>query len=112
SLVWDFDSDDPHERERGEPDALKILKEINGYQTDEPGRHLAGFGDLKDDGSTTCASWIYCGVFPSPDRNLAARKTPDAPNTTGAQLQWGWAWPATVASCTTAPPPMSRASRG
>jgi formate dehydrogenase major subunit len=94
NLVWEFDSDDPRERERGEPDALKILKDINGYYTDEPGRHLAGFGDLKDDGSTTCASWIYCGVFPSPDRNLSARKQPDVPNTPGAQLEWGWAWPA------------------
>ncbi|HWO92258.1 MAG TPA: molybdopterin dinucleotide binding domain-containing protein, partial [Methylomirabilota bacterium] len=84
----------PHERGRGEPDALKILKEINGYYTDDPSRHLAGFGDLKDDGSTTCASWIYCGVFPSPNANLAARKQPDPPNTPGAQLQWGWAWPA------------------
>src|SRR5882762_3062009 len=64
NLVWDFDSDDPHERERGEPDAHKILKDINGYYTDQPDRHLAGFGDLKDDGSTTCASWIYCGVLP------------------------------------------------
>src|SRR5713226_9336575 len=63
NLVWEFDSDDPHERQRGEPDALKILKEINGYQTDNSGRHLAGFGELKDDGSTMCASWIYCGVF-------------------------------------------------
>src|SRR5438128_114364 len=75
-LVWEYDSDDPHERERGEPDAHKILKESNGYYTSAPGRHLAGFGDLKDDGSTTCASWIYCGVFPAPDRNLAARKQP------------------------------------
>src|SRR5947207_851161 len=47
NLVWEFDSDDPHERERGEPDAHKILREINGYHTDEPGRHLAGFGELK-----------------------------------------------------------------
>jgi len=31
---------------------------------------------------------------PSAGSHLAARKTPDAPNTTGAQLQWGWAWPA------------------
>jgi len=94
NLVWNFDSDDPRERERGEPDAAKILKEINGYETDDPRRHLAGFGDLKDDGSTTCASWIYCGVFPAPDRNLAARKQPDPPDAPGAQLQWGWAWPA------------------
>jgi len=94
NLVWDFDSDDPREQARGEPDALKILKEINGWVTDEPGRHLGNFGELKDDGSTTCASWIYCGVFPAPDRNLAARRQPDAPNTPGAQLGWGWAWPA------------------
>src|SRR5262249_42668544 len=94
NLTWDFESDDPHARERGEPDALKVLKEINGYRTDEPGTNLAGFGELKDDGSTTCASWIYCGVFPAPDRNLSARRHPDAPNTTGAQLEWGFAWPA------------------
>jgi formate dehydrogenase major subunit len=93
-LVWEFDSDDPHERGRGEPDPRKILKDINGYQTDAPGRHLASFGDLKDDGSTTCASWIYCGVFPAADRNLAARKQPDPPDVKGAQLGWGWAWPA------------------
>jgi formate dehydrogenase major subunit len=94
NLVWDFDSADPHESARGEPDALKILKEINGYYTGQPDRHMAGFGDLKDDGSTTCASWIYCGVFPAPDRNLAARKQADPPGTVGAQLDWGWAWPA------------------
>jgi formate dehydrogenase major subunit len=94
ALVWEYDSGDAHERERGEPDALKILKEINGYYTAEPDRHVAGFGDLKDDGSTTCASWIYCGVFPAPDRNLAARKQADPPGVTSAQLDWGWAWPA------------------
>ncbi|HMB85101.1 MAG TPA: molybdopterin dinucleotide binding domain-containing protein, partial [Methylomirabilota bacterium] len=93
-LVWEFDSDDPRERERGEPDALKILKDINGYYTDQPDQHLAGFGDLKDDGSTTCASWIYCGVLPAKDRNLAARKQPDPPGVVSAQLEWGWAWPA------------------
>ena len=60
----------------------------------KPGRHLAGFDELKDDGSTTCASWIYCGVFPAPDQNLAARKEPDPPGVAGAELNWGWAWPA------------------
>ena len=93
-LVWEYDSEDAHERERGEPDSLKILKDINGYYTAEPDRHLAGFGDLKDDGSTTCASWIYCGVLPARDRNLSARKQADPPGVTSAQLEWGWAWPA------------------
>ena len=92
-LTWAFDPDRPGSI-AGEPDAEKILREINGYHTGDPQRHLAGFGDLKDDGSTTCASWIYCGVYPAPDRNLAARKEPDPPDSAGAELNWGWAWPA------------------
>jgi formate dehydrogenase major subunit len=101
NLVWDFDPDPTKAAEPGglpevpgEPDSLKMLKEINGYQTDDPAKHLAGFGELKEDGSTTCASWIYCGVFPAPDKNLSARKQPDPPGTPGAHLEWGWAWPA------------------
>ena len=94
-LLFEFEHDDPKERQVGEPDPRKLLKEINGYYTADPGRHVAGFGELKDDGSTTCASWIYSGVFPAPDRNLAARKEPDAPGQqAGAQLNWGFAWPA------------------
>jgi formate dehydrogenase major subunit len=95
-LTWDFDPEHPlQEGIAGEPSAEKILKEINGYYTDDPGRHLAGFGDLKDDGSTTCASWIYCGVYPAPDRLLARNRTPDPPGTPGhANLGWGYTWPA------------------
>jgi formate dehydrogenase major subunit len=93
-LVFAYDSDDAHERQRGEPDVKKLLKEINGFYTDDPARHLPGFADLKDDGSTTCASWIYCGVFPAPDQNRAASKRPDPPGMPGAQLNWGYAWPA------------------
>ncbi|HEX9579555.1 MAG TPA: molybdopterin dinucleotide binding domain-containing protein, partial [Gemmatimonadales bacterium] len=93
NLVWDFDPDEPP-GVPGEPDAEKVLREINGYRTGDPSQHLAGFGELRDDGSTTCASWIYCGVFPAPDRNLAKRKEPDPPGVPGAQLNWGWAWPA------------------
>ena len=44
-----------------------------------PTRHLAGFGDLKDDGSTTCASWIYCGVFPAPGQEPRRQPQPDPP---------------------------------
>ncbi len=97
NLVWDYDPEpqmgrSPHAT--GEADELKLLREINGYQTADPSKQLSGFGELKDDGSTTCASWIYCGVFPSWDRNLSARREPDPPETPGAELNWGWAWPA------------------
>jgi formate dehydrogenase major subunit len=92
-LVWDYEPVVP-ENIPGEPDVEKILKEINGFHTDNPNQHLKGFAELKDDGSTACASWIYCGVFPSPGRNLAKRREPDSPGVIGAHLNWGWAWPA------------------
>ncbi len=101
NLTWDFDPDPESEGRTlrhsdlpGEPDVVKILREINGYQTGNPNQHLSGFDQLKDDGSTTCASWIYCGVFPAPDKNLSARKERDPPGVPGAHLNWGWAWPA------------------
>jgi len=96
-LTWDFDRDPGAGAPDagGEPDGEKILKEINGYDSDDPARHAAGFGDLKDDGSTTCASWIYCGVFPAPGQNRSKNRTPDPPGTPGqANLGWGYTWPA------------------
>jgi formate dehydrogenase major subunit len=94
NLIFDYENDDAEERKRGEPDVKKLLKEMNGYYSSDPGRHLAGFAALADDGSTTCASWIYSGVFPAPDKNLAGNKQPDPPGQPGAQLNWGFAWPA------------------
>ena len=78
----------------GEPDPHKVLREINGYVTGHPEQHLDGFDKLKDDGSTTCASWIYCGVYPAPDQNLAAKKEADPPGVNNSERNWGWAWPA------------------
>ena len=96
NLLWDFDPEPgkPHGDTAGAPDGYKIMKEVCGYQTAEPGKHLASFGELKDDGSTTCASWIYCGAYPAPEQYLPARRESDPPGQPGAQLKWGWAWPA------------------
>ncbi len=69
------------------------MKEINGYET-TTGTHLPGFSALKDDGSTTCASWIYSGIFPAPDKNLAESREPDQPGGPGTNLKWGYSWPA------------------
>ena len=98
NMVWNYDPDPQQNVEfriKDEPDALKILKEINGYQT-ATGAHLQAFGDLKDDGSTTCASWIYCGVYPNPQQNRAASRQPDPPDNfrPAANLGWGFSWPA------------------
>jgi formate dehydrogenase major subunit len=95
NVSWDFDPDGGETAiYPGEPSARKILREVNGYMTADPTQHLPGFAALKDDGSTTCASWIYCGCFPAPDKNLTARREPDPPGVPGAHLNWGWAWPA------------------
>ena len=99
NLVWDYEPD-PEEvadfRIKDEPSVHKIMKEINGFFSDDKATHLPGFAALKDDGSTTCASWIYSGVYPAPDRLLAASRVPDDPTApgTGANLNWGFAWPA------------------
>jgi formate dehydrogenase major subunit len=93
NLVWRYEPNEPP-KDQGEPDAEKVLKEINGYSTQNLEHHLKGSAELKDDGSTTCASWIYCGVYPAPHENLAKRRLPDPPGTMGAHLNWGWAWPA------------------
>jgi formate dehydrogenase major subunit len=95
ALVWNYETDEPPKdsRIKDEPDVHKILKEINGYDT-ATGVHLPGFAALKDDGSTTCASWIYSGIFPAPDRNRAAGQQPDPPGGPGVNLNWGYSWPA------------------
>jgi formate dehydrogenase major subunit len=93
-LTWEYEHENAEERRQGEPSALKILKELNGFYSGDPSRHVDSFTALKDDGSTSCASWIYSGVYPAPDQNLSARRTPDKPGEPGAQLQWAWAWPA------------------
>jgi len=92
-LVWDYEAEDPTDRERGEPSSLKILKEINGYFSANTARHLSGPQELADDGSTSCASWIYCGVFPSANENRSANRDADPPGVKGAHLGWGFAWP-------------------
>jgi formate dehydrogenase major subunit len=95
SLVWDYEPAAPPKDSRAadEPDVHKILREIDGVETDT-GKHLASFAALKDDGSTTCASWIYCGIFPAPDQNRAASQEPDPPSGPGTHLGWAYSWPA------------------
>jgi formate dehydrogenase major subunit len=73
-----------------EPGAEAVLAEINGW--DDKGQALAGYKLLKDDGSTACGCWIYCGVF-ADDTNMAARKKPHWEQNYTA-LEWAWAWPA------------------
>ncbi|GAB2956662.1 formate dehydrogenase [Nonomuraea fastidiosa] len=85
-LTWDY----PTEGETEEPSAEAVLAEINGW--DERGRPLPGYHALKDDGSTACGCWIYCGVY-ADGVNQAARRKP-ASEQNWISAEWAWAWPA------------------
>ncbi len=72
------------------------MREINGYMSADKTKHLPGFAALKDDGSTTCASWIYSGIYPQPGKLLANQREPhpELDNQGLPNLNWGFAWPA------------------
>jgi formate dehydrogenase major subunit len=84
-LTWDYPTKGPLE----EPSPEAVLAEINGFGPD--GKPLSSYTQLKDDGSTSCGCWVYCGVYAN-GVNQAARRTPwQEQNWLGPQ--WGWAWP-------------------
>jgi formate dehydrogenase major subunit len=74
-----------------EPSAEAVLQEVNGWEI-ETGEFLPGYPKLKDDGSTVCGCWIYCGCF-ADGINQTARKKPHWKQTYIAP-EWAWAWPA------------------
>jgi len=86
ALTWDYPTEGPHD----EPSAEAVLAEINGR--DAEGRPLRSFAQLRDDGSTACGCWIYCGSF-ADGVNQTARRRPGAEQSWVAP-GWGWAWPA------------------
>jgi formate dehydrogenase major subunit len=86
ALTWDYGEHGP----RGEPDAERVLFEVNGY-TVADGKPVPGFAKLADDGTTACGCWIYSGVY-ADGVNQAARKKPQGEQHWVAP-EWGWAWP-------------------
>ena len=108
TLTWDYarEAPEPNSRIVDEPDALLVLKEINGYYVRPPqaaadetpqsynlrnAPHIPTYTVLKSDGSTACGSWIYSGVYPDPANNRAASRINNGDYTF---LQWGFSWPA------------------
>ncbi|MFF1704339.1 formate dehydrogenase [Streptomyces sp. NPDC058252] len=85
-LTWDYLVEGPLE----EPVAATVLAEINGHGPD--GAPLSAYTELKDDGSTRCGCWIYCGVY-ADGVNQAARRKPGGEQDWVA-AEWAWAWPA------------------
>ncbi|MBV8144556.1 MAG: formate dehydrogenase-N subunit alpha, partial [Gammaproteobacteria bacterium] len=61
--------------------------------TRKAGEQLAGFAELRDDGSTLSGCWIYCGAW-GPGGNLMARRDNSDQTGIGLTLNWAFAWPA------------------
>jgi formate dehydrogenase major subunit len=84
ALTWDY----PVEGKNREPSVEAVLKEINGWTVSDQ-KQLPHIQNLKNDGSTACGAWIYCGVFPETNRNRANERKPKDLLGHG----WGFSWP-------------------
>jgi formate dehydrogenase major subunit len=85
-LTWDY----PLIGRDDEPDAEEVLREINGRGLD--GNLLSQYQELEDDGSTSCGSWIHCGIYKEGVNQAARRKAHTEQD--WVAREWGWAWPA------------------
>ena len=57
------------------------------------GEQVAGFGQLRDDGSTASGCWIFAGCWTQAGNQMGRRDNSD-PTGIGNTLNWAWAWPA------------------
>jgi formate dehydrogenase major subunit len=88
ALTWDY----LVRGDEQEPDPASVLREINGYTW--PARvQLKSYQELKDDGTTACGGWLYCGIFPEVDHNQSRARVPDAPDGPQTHLGWAFSWP-------------------
>ncbi len=70
----------------------EVAREVNGVDLTTT-KQLNGFGELKDDGSTSCGNWIYSGSWTEAG-NMMARRGQADPTGLGLYPQWAWSWPA------------------
>jgi formate dehydrogenase major subunit len=84
ALTWDYATEGPE----AEPRVEDVLREINGWSLPDH-TQLGHINALKNDGSTACGAWIYCGVFPQENRNRANER--NSRDLLGHG--WGFAWP-------------------
>lgn len=99
NLAWPYSNPE-------NPTAEELAKEYNGRAltdlTDpkdptkvlrKAGQQVAGFAELRDDGSTLSGCWIFAGAW-TPEGNMMARRDNSDPTGIGQTLNWAWAWPA------------------
>jgi len=86
------------------PSLSEVARELNGKALSEvtdkatnttmkAGQQLPGFAWLRDDGSTSCGIWIWCGSWTEAG-SQSQRRDPGDPSGMGVHPNWGWSWPA------------------
>jgi formate dehydrogenase major subunit len=99
NLTWPYsDPDSPSAVELAKEYSGKALKDLADPKdptkiTRKAGEQLAGFAELRNDGSTTSGCWIFCGAW-GPNGNNMARRDNSDPTGIGQTLNWAFAWPA------------------
>lgn len=96
-MTLDYDPDPAEVAEwkhKDEPSAMKIFKEINGFEV-KTGKILNTFADLKADGTTAAGAWIYTGAFQTGPQGQFVNRAAMTPgkNDGWVSPNWGWAWP-------------------
>ena len=104
-LTWNY-------KNANDPQPAELAREFNGYVVAdvpdpndptkkllEKGKQMAAFGLLRDDGTTACGNWIYCGSWTEPDAtsadgNKMARRDNRDPSGLGVYQNWSFSWPA------------------
>jgi formate dehydrogenase major subunit len=96
-LAWNYGS--------GEVNPHQVAKEVNGWAVSEvkdadgnvivpSGKQVKNFTQLRDDGSTACANWLYSGSYNEEGNMMARRDNIDThPAGIGLYSNWAWAWP-------------------
>lgn len=74
------------------PALEEVAREVNGRDL-ATGAQLPGFAALKDDGSTSCGNWVYCGCWTEAGNQMARRGQED-PTGLGLFPNYAWSWPA------------------
>ncbi|MDK4688617.1 formate dehydrogenase-N subunit alpha [Kingella negevensis] len=95
-LAWNY-------KDPKAPKPAEMAKESNGYAladlTDEEGNIvrrkgelLSGFSQLRDDGTTSCACWVFSGSWTEAGNQMDRRDNTDTG--LGNTPKWAFAWPA------------------
>ncbi len=96
-LAWDYGP--------GEVDVHQVAQEINGWAMSDvkdadgkvivpAGQQVKNFTQLRADGSTACANWLYSGSYNEEGNMMARRDNTDThPAGIGLYSNWAWAWP-------------------